>query len=263
MSVVLFAAVLQFAGAAQAFTLDRDYRFGNSDPGAAANGNVVTTFDSAGQVGMHQLTDLNAFGNLFIPPKYVNVSDRPDGVSGLGIQLNPLHLEEQFLRTGFEEALNFPERSPASIFSPGGTIDYSLISDRGFQLWVKPTLVQPSQIVMDTNQHGVLINAQNKFAMRYANVDYPSSITVTPNTWYHLAVVRPFGPNNGSILYVNGIAAAAATGTYNIERVANAEGQVIDLNDLDTSPLVVGANTGTTLERIVSLAASSTICRCL
>lgn len=230
---------------AHAMTLDRDYRMGNNDPGAAANGNVTSTFDSAGQLGMHQLTDLAAYGNLFIPPKYVNVTDRPDGVSGLAIHLNPLHLEEQFLRTGFEEALNYPERSPASIYSPGGTIDYSLISDRGFQLWVKPTFVQPSHIVMDTNQHGVFINSQNKFAMRYAGFDYPSNISATANNWYHLSVVRAFGSGNGSVLYVNGVAVAAATGTYKIERVVNdSEGQPVNLADLDTSPLVVGANTG-------------------
>ncbi|MGD9635371.1 MAG: PEP-CTERM sorting domain-containing protein, partial [Pirellulales bacterium] len=235
---------LSTAGA-QAMTLDRDYRMGNNDPGAANNGNVASTFDSAGQLGMHQLTDLAAYGNLFVPPKYISVNDRPDGVSGLGINLNPLHLEEQFLRTGFEEALNYPERSPASIYSPGGTIDYTLISDRGFQLWVKPTFVTPSHIVMDTNQHGVFVNSQNKFAMRYAGLDYPSNVAVTANTWFHLSVVRSFGPGSGSVLYVNGVAVAAATGSYKIERVVNdSEGEPANLADLDTSPLVVGANTG-------------------
>jgi hypothetical protein len=98
---------------------------------------------------------------------------------------------------------------------------------------------------MDTNQHGVFVNAQNKFAMRYAGLDYASNVAVAANNWFHLSVVRSFGPGSGSVLYINGVAAAAATGTYKIERVVNdSEGEPANLADLDTSPLVVGANTG-------------------
>lgn len=246
MALAVLASMI--ATSLQAATLDRDYRFGNSDPGAVAGGNVGITFDSAGQPNMNQLTDLAAVGGLGAPPKYVSITDRPDGVSGLGIQLNSLGVERQYLRTGFGEALNFPERSPASTYSPGGTIDYSFISDRGFQLWAKPTALPTGtgrfDIVMDSNQHGVSINSAGKFVMRYAYNDYISSKSATANSWFHLSVVRPFGPNNGSILYINGEAVAAAVGRYNIERVANDEGVVIDQNLLDTSPLVVGANTG-------------------
>jgi len=245
---VLALFAVSVSSSAEAATLDRDYRFGNNDPGAVVGSNVGVTFDSAGQLGMNQLTDLAAVGGLGAPPKYVNVNDRPDGVSGLGIQLNSLGVERQYLKTGFGEALNFPERSPASTYSPGGTIDYTIISDRGFQLWAKPTALPSAtgrfDIVMDSNQHGVSINSAGKFVMRYAYNDYESAKAASANTWYHLSVVRPFGPNNGSILYVNGEAVAAATGRYNIERVANDEGVIIDQNLLDTSPLVVGANTG-------------------
>src|SRR5262249_5634057 len=99
---------------------------------------------------------------------------------------------------------------------------------------------------MGTKQHGGFINLAGQFSMRYAGIDYASNISAVANTWYHLSVVRPFGPNHGSILHVNGIAAAAATGQYNIEKVVNSEGVQIDLDDLDTSPLVVGSNTGAT-----------------
>jgi hypothetical protein len=244
------------SGAAEAATLDRLYLFGDASGEGAVVGQDVgsgssngATFDSEGQPMMNQLIDLVPKAPLFVKPKYVAITDRPDGVGGKGIQLNPFGIEEQHLHTGFEEALNFPERSPSSTFAvPPGTIDYSLISDRGFQLWVKPTIVKHSHIVMDSNQHGVLITADGKFAMRYAwtpetNFDYVSDFPVVANQWYHLSVVRPFGPNNGSILYVDGVAEAAATGTYAIEKVVNAEGVIIDPAANDSSPLVIGAST--------------------
>jgi hypothetical protein len=89
---------------------------------------------------------------------------------------------------------------------------------------------------MDTNQHGALINASGHFAMRYINTDYDTGVTVTPNTWYHLQVIRPFGPDRGSIMYVNGKAVARAAGTY--------AGEDNPANE-ETTPLVVGANTST------------------
>ena len=70
--------------------------------------------------------------------------------------------------------------------------------------------------------------------MRYANTDYASSVNVSPNTWYHLMVVHPFGDSLGSIMYVNGNAVAAANGEY--VRDPN--------NDATKLPLVIGANTG-------------------
>ena len=234
-----------------ASTLDRNYRMGD-DPleGAVVGGTVASagigTRDSEGMAGMNQRIHLLGRSRLSssLAPKYVDVADRPDGVNGFGIQLNPLGPERAYLHTGFTEALNFPERSPSSIFAPGGTIDFTVINDRGFQIWAKPTIVRESHIVMDTNQHGVLINDSNQFAMRYAEIDYPTDIVPQEDTWYHLSVVRPFGPSNGSIFYVNGVAEAAARGQYNIERVVNEDTPSSNIDDLDTSPLVIGASTG-------------------
>jgi hypothetical protein len=63
--------------------------------------------------------------------------------------------------------------------------------------------------------------------MRYNGLDYDSTVTVSPNTWYHVEVVRPNGSANGSRMFVNGVAVAAAPGQY----------------DDDWADLVVGANT--------------------
>ncbi|MEM7311710.1 MAG: PEP-CTERM sorting domain-containing protein [Planctomycetota bacterium] len=249
--LLLIALTASSTSMVSAQTLDRWYRMGD-DPieGAIAGGLVASsgfgTRDSEGEAGMNQRIHLLGKSRLSpsLRPMYVDVSDRPDGITGLAVELNPLGAERAYLHTGFTEALNFPERSPSSIFAPGGTIDFTVINDRGFQLWAKPTIVRESHIVMDTNQHGVLIDANNNFAMRYAEVDYGTSITPVEDTWYHLSVVRPFGPNNGSIFYVNGVAEAAAIGQYNIEFVVNEDTPSSNIGDLDTSPLVVGASTG-------------------
>jgi hypothetical protein len=224
--------------------LDRDYNMGEGEGGVAGN-TVTVTWDTAGSPGMQQLVDLSAVNG----PRYEAlptttggpVPMRPDGGTGMAIRLNPTATSQgQHLRTGFEQALNFPERSYSSTFQPGGTIDYTFIKDRGFQLWILPQSSGRADIVMDTTQHGALINASGNFAMRYSSptpaqpADYDTGVPVIPNTWYHLMVVRPFGPGLGSIMYVNGAAVARVSGTYRGEDSAALE---------ETTPLVVGANT--------------------
>lgn len=224
--------------------LDRNYDMGEGEGGIAGN-NVTVTWDTAGLPGMQQLVDLAGVNG----PKYEAlptvsggpVPMRPDGGTGMAIRLNPTATSQgQHLKTGFEQALNFPERSFSSTFQPGGTINYSFIRDRGFQLWALPTSSGRADIVMDTLQHGALVNASGNFAMRYATplnqppADYDTGVPVIPNTWYHLMVVRPFGSGRGSIMYINGVAKAQASGVYRGEdNPANEE----------TTPLVVGANT--------------------
>jgi hypothetical protein len=221
--------------------LDRNYRMGDGDPGAANGTTVSVTRDDAGLPGQNQLIDMTAFTKSGPLPTYVTISGRPDGGTGLGIRFNANASDRNFLRTAPDEALNFPEKSPSAIDGtlPGGTLDYAYITDRGFQLWAQPAATTQQHIVMDTNNHGVMINSAGKLTMKYSNVDYPGKTTVVPNTWYHLMVVRPFGPDSGSILYVNGIAEAAATGPYQGENVPNDE---IAPSNQDNSPLVVGAN---------------------
>jgi hypothetical protein len=114
--------------------------------------------------------------------------------------------------------LGFPEESFSASShhtESGGALDYVGISNRGFQFWVRPTSTAVQTLVMDTNQHGVRINANSRFSMRYAGNDYESTLAVTPNTWYHVEVVRPAGAANGSRMFINGVAVAAAPGGYN------------------------------------------------
>jgi trimeric autotransporter adhesin len=208
--LVASAIGLMMISAATAATLDRHYRMGD-DPaeGAAAGGAVNSTFDSVGQLGQGQLVDLAAVNT----PTYASITGRPDGGSGLGIQFNAA--QQEYLH-GFN--LGFPEDSfsAATHHTPsGGALDYQGISNRGFQFWVRPTSTAVQTLVMDTNQHGVRINSNGRFSMRYAGVDYESTQAVTPNTWYHVEVVRPNFADNGSRMFINGVAVAAAPGGYN------------------------------------------------
>jgi hypothetical protein len=158
-------------------------------------------------------------------PTFVSIAGRPDGGGGLGIQFNAAQME--YLH-GFN--LGFPEDSfsAATHHTPaGGALDYQGISNRGLQFWVRPTSTAVQTLVMDTNRHGVRINANGRFSMRYNGVDFESTQAVTPNTWYHVEVVRPAGAANGSRMFINGVAVAAAPGGY----------------DDDWADLTVGANT--------------------
>jgi hypothetical protein len=194
---------------ATAATLDRHYRLGD-DPaeGASNGGNVNSTFDSVGTPGVGQLVDLTAVNT----PTYATITGRPDNGTGLGIQFNAA--QQEYLH-GFN--LGFPEDSfsAATHHTPtGGSLDYMGISNRGLQFWVRPASTAVQTVVMDTNQHGVRINSNGRFSMRYAGIDYESTQAVTPNTWYHVEVVRPAGAAGGSRMYVNGSAVAAAPGGY-------------------------------------------------
>jgi hypothetical protein len=219
--VAAAAGLLIFSTLSPAATLDRHYRMGDdAAEGAAPGGAVNSTFDSVGQPGLGQLVDLAAVNT----PTYVTISGRPDGGGGLGIQFNAAQLE--YLH-GFN--LGFPEESFSSALHhtpAGGSLDYQGISNRGLQFWVRPTSTATQTLVMDTNRHGARINS-GVFSMRYNGIDYNSALAVVPNTWYHVEVVRPAGAGNGSRMFVDGVAVAAAPGGY----------------DDDWADLTVGTNT--------------------
>jgi trimeric autotransporter adhesin len=194
------AASLSFAAATQASgTLIRWHKMGEEE-GGTNNSPVSTTLDSPVDGSDFVALDLSASNG----PVYRTISGRPDGGTGVGIEFSAA--SQQFL-AGY--ALNWPEQSPLDANS-GGQYDLTGIDDRGFQLWVRPISAAAQTIVMDTNQHGVRIDSTGKFSMRYANIDYASSVTAAPNTWYHIEVVRPSGAANGARMYINGNAVVVA-----------------------------------------------------
>jgi hypothetical protein len=102
------------------------------------------------------------------------------------------------------------------------------------QFWVKPDpaglgsgLAQ--SLIVDSNEHGVLISADDTWVLRYDDVDVDSGISVGAD-WHHVMVSTPFGlggVNGGARLWIDGVAVAAEPDSFNYSRVE----------------LVVGANT--------------------
>ena len=207
------------------------------------------TFDSAGTIGAGQevvTLASSAFGTNEVP-KYTLINDRPDfGPSDSSFGL----LFDGSRRDSIQgNRFGTPETS-ISAQTSGGTADYRFVLDRGMQFWAKPTVVPTSgdpaddaHIVMDTNNHGALINADGNFSMRYSGEDYAgtgSASTAQAGQWSHVMVVRADRVNPTSVMYVDGVAIAAAEGDYN--RGAPPLGTVND--DPDTAPLVIGGGTG-------------------
>lgn len=215
-------ATILFANAALANgTLIAWYKMGEQE-GGTNNGLVSSTLDSPVGGGDTFGVDLNAANS----PVYRTISGRPDGGTGIGIQFTGA--SSQSLATDPGYALNWPEDSPWAT-DIGGPYNLDGISDRSFQLWVRPTSTAAQSIVMDTNEHGVRIDASGKFSMRYGGVDFPSTLSAVANTWYHIQVVRPDGYVNGSRMYINGNAVAIG-------------GQNDDYAEDHALPLTVGSN---------------------
>ena len=270
--VAFLGFVMPAEQASAAKFTDRLYLMGDEAGENAVPGNLVTdktptlpglgnnfTADSAGTAGALQLVDIGSIdpsGGVGAP-SYVAVNDRPDfgaGETGIAIEFDGVPVDVGggfiFAPSLFGERLGTPETSVSSTengtTSPG-SINYRFIRDRGMQFWTKPNTVPSTMsddplddvhIVMDTNNHGVLINSQGNFAMRYNTEDFEGvgpAIDVQEDSWYHIMVVRP-DVLTGSVMYVNGIATAIAPGDY----ISNSSptGQ-------DSAPLVVGANTET------------------
>jgi hypothetical protein len=224
---VMAACVGLAASAHAAVHNDREYRMGDDlAEGAVAlnavgSGNAFqTTFDSAGP-GFVDLSPTNG-------PVYADVG--PTGLNRPGAAANSLGITfdgaDDYLfgrrfgnpATSRSSTLNFPVVNNEG---PGAN-DYAGLSNRGFQLWVRPTSTGLAQnVVLDTNQHGLRINTANQWVMRYNNVDVASTEAVAFDAWTHAMVVRPNGstaPSGGSILYINGEAVAAAAGNYNVNQ---------------------------------------------
>ena len=227
-TLVVDAAIVYAVPGVIASELDKNFRLGD-DPAEAtlngapiANGGTVNvgTRDSQGVAGQGQLEHLHQLNT----PTYRTIAGRPDGVGGFGIEFNAA--QQEYLRA---DSLNNPANSTAHIH-PNATLNYNGVNNRGLQFWVRPTSTAVQSLVMDSNQHGVRIDG-GVLSMRYNNADYPSSVAVVPNTWYHVEVVRP-SLAQGSRMYVNGVAVAVASGNYDL---------------LDTADLVVGSNTGGTV----------------
>ena len=207
---------------------DRWYRMGDDPaPGPAAgpveNFGTGNTYDSAGSSSI-QYQDLTPHNS----PEYVDISAArpvPAATSDIwAIQFNGV---DQYLNG---KNVNIPSESVAS--TSGGE-NYAGISDRGYQVWVKPTALPAagfsSRVIDDGEQHEFKILSTGFWAPETRNDSVTSTAPVTLNAWTHIAQVRPNGVNGGSLAYVNGRAVVSQTGDYQSSMVdlivgANAAG---------------------------------------
>jgi hypothetical protein len=267
----LLAAALTVSDARAGRVVDRLYRMGDDSREKAVVGNRLNnktpdapfqryeTIDGAGTLGGQQIVNMRTSSTAQTAsvgvPTYMSVTDRPDlstGQSSIALQFVGTNREHLFTLN----ALGTPSESISST-AGGGTLDYSNLLDRGFQFWTKPTAVpapQPASagggfadahIVMDTNNHGAILNIDGKFTMRYSNTDYVgvgAMAQAVANQWYHVMVVRPSVPigfGNTSVMYVNGVAVSAAVGDYQREPPPPPPNPD---NDPDSARLTIGAN---------------------
>ena len=230
LGLLIGVAFLVMAPEAQATrTADRLYSFGEDvDESGALNDTVGQNsvngkaLDSVYDDNINYLDaqDLIVNGD----PQYVNPANPAVPGSTLAASFDG---DGDFLYT---DRLGLPS---SCVTDASGVRDYSGIFNRGYQFWVKPgsnTTLQT--VVMDTNQHGVRITADGNWSMRYAGFDHDSGVPATIDTWHHVMLVHPIGgigPKNGSYLYVDGIAVAAAGSSY---------------SGGDNNALTIGAATG-------------------
>jgi hypothetical protein len=223
-SLILIAASMSITALASANgTLIRWHKMGEEE-GGTNNSDVFGTLDSPVPV-INGIPDTVALDlGAANTPVYRTISGRPDGGVGIGIEFAAA--QQEYLSG---EELNWPQQSSLSddFF---GIYDLDGIADRSLQFWTRPTSTAVQTLVMDTNQHGVRINANGKFSMRYAGQDYESTLTAAPNTWYHIEVVRPSGVANGSRMFINGnaVAIGGTQGDYAADQ---------------GTPMTVGSNT--------------------
>jgi hypothetical protein len=123
-----------------------------------------------------------------------------------------------------------------------GTIDWTSIVNRGFQLWIRPNAAGMGtlqHVVHDMDEHGFRISAGGNWEMRYNSTTFNSGIPVQFDAWHHVMLVIPHGTGgatiadntDGAVLYVNGNAVGAIGGGYDLD---------------ENTELAVGASLGAT-----------------
>jgi hypothetical protein len=241
-----------------AFTADRDYQLGDDETATAnqpVGGQTATgdTFDSTGTPMAGDFQDLTPMGTPL--PIYVDVTTggtpRPfTGVSGLestlGVQFNGSNFLSGSYAAGvgglgLPSASNPDTQGGVDFSAPNPVADYTGITNRGMQVWVKPTGAAGARqdIINDTYQYGIFISAAGTWGINHGSFpasvnaqSFTSDVPVTFNDWSHVDL-HSFGQGLG-VLYVDGVAVMTDAGSF-----ASVQGHGTIGENLDIS---VGAN---------------------
>jgi hypothetical protein len=219
-------AALVSASLAEARYPDRWYRMGDDPAQGVAAGPVESvgggfTFDSAGAPSQNQLHDLQSFNS----PAYVNIAAaRPVPAATSNNWAIQFDGADDYLL-----GANLGNPSQSIAHTSGGE-NYTNITDRGYQAWVKPLALPAAGaavVLDDSEEFEFRVTSTGFWSTETRNDALTTSAAVTLNAWTHVAQVRPSGDSGGSRAWVNGIAVASQTGNY---------------NQATTTGLVVGAN---------------------
>lgn len=246
--------------ASAAYTLDREYHFGddafehasaNADVGCCSDFGQVTN-DSMGPSGSYidLASHFNADNGDTGLPTYIDVSMtganlaqvRPGAPSGnLGILFDGVG---DYLSG---RRFNYPSNAPGTknFILDGNPVvgpnNYDGVITRGFQLWVYPNSAgngTSEHIVNDTRQHGVRINADGEWQLRYNNNTVDSNVAVNFDQWSHVMVAMPATLPNREVLYVDGVAIAARQSNYTTSDAENVYALVVGADTGNTDPTV-------------------------
>ena len=123
-------------------------------------------------------------------------------------------------------SLNWPSETAGPAAAGGGpAIDfyprnYNGIDDRGMQFWVRPDGSKQDarqDIVLDSDESGgVYITATNNWGFHFDNASTDSGVPVDFDQWHHV-MQTTFELGVVGVMYVDGVAVAAADTTYNAE----------------------------------------------
>jgi hypothetical protein len=94
--------------------------------------------------------------------------------------------------------------------------NYNDIHGRGMQFWVRPDGSKQGQrqdIVMDTNEQGVYITANDTWGFVFDNDDIDSGVPVEFDQWQHVFHTTLDGRTNAA-MWVDGVAVASSTEVY-------------------------------------------------
>jgi hypothetical protein len=227
--VIAALALVWTAAPANARRPDRWYRMGddaaeNASAGpVGANSATGDTYDSVGQVGNQNLQDLTPVGG----PVYVNIAgSRPVPAANGNNWAIQFDGSDDYL---FGANLNIPSETDSSVI---GVEDYTGLTDRGYQLWAKPTALPATgaaYVLDDADQHEFRVTSTGFWSPETRDDIQVTTTAVALSAWTHLAQVRSGGVAGGSKAWVNGRAVASQTGDYPTSLAdliigANAEG---------------------------------------
>lgn len=222
-----------------AYTLDRWYQMGDdilfSGSGAAenaSNGAAVGSGINPGSGVAPNITyDSAATNNDNFQPLTGHGADGLPTYAEYGVGGNPAaplpgaaSMNQFGVRLdGVDDYLSAVNLNDPSVAAPGSLVSYPGTTDRGFQLWVYPEDLDgvAEYVIDDADQHGFNITVAGAFLSETRDNRVVSTFSPTQDQWRHVMLVHDSVNLGGAYFYVDGLAGASHTPTYNGNSAVN------------------------------------------